>query len=162
MFHGLRFIFLIVPPYSLIALGVILVICILSLILSLRIHKIRVVEIHTKDQSLFATIIALLLFSEVAMVITTVVMMVFTNVAIGPLTSVHNEWGIAANHTYVQLISYYMVYGLIYANLQFPSAFVLRKPLGNQFAGFFVCFIAFNTGIWVLGNMILGLLGIPY
>jgi len=162
VFHGLRMMFLIIPPHSLIALGVILIVCILSLILSTKICKIRSVDLKTKNHSFFGTVLELCLVAEVAMVITTIFMMVFTNVAIGPLTSVHNEWGIAANHTYVQLISYYVIYGLIYLNLQFPSAYILKRAIGNQFAGFFVCFIAFNTGIWVLGNMILGLLGIPY
>jgi hypothetical protein len=106
--------------------------------------------------------VPLVVISEVAMVLTTVFMMVFTNVVISPLTSIHNEWGIAANHTYIQLICYYVIYGLVYANLQFLSGFVLKKPLDEHFAGIFVCFLTFNTGIWVLGNMTLGLLGIPY
>jgi len=162
MFHGLRILYLIIPPYSLITLGIILVICILSLYFSLRMNKIHIRQIHTKDQNLVASVFALFIISEVAMVLTTVFMMVFTNVVVSPLTSVHNEWGIAANHTYIQLIYYYVIYGLVYANLQFISGFVLRKPLGEHFAGIFVCFLTFNTGIWVLGNMILGLLGIPY
>jgi hypothetical protein len=80
-------------------------------------------------------------------------------VFIGPLTAVYNEFGGISN---VVIVSYYVIYGLIYANLQFPSAFILRKAIGSQFAGFFVCFVGFNTGIWVTGNIILGLLGIPY
>jgi hypothetical protein len=162
MFHGLRALFLIIPPNSLIALGVVLFICILSLFISATICKIRAREFQSKNHSLFGTILALFLVSEVAMVITTIWMLLFTNIAIGPLTRVHNEWGIAANNAYVDVVAYYIIYGLIYANLQFPSAFILRKAIGKNFAGFFVCFISFNSGIWVIGNMILGLLGIPY
>ena len=162
MFHGLRFITLLVPPYSFIALGVILVVCILSLIFSLRINKIRIRQLKAENQNLFVTLFALFIISEVAMIITTILMMIYTNVIISPLSRVHSEWGLVTAQDYLNLVYYYVIYGVVYANLQFLSAFVLRKPLGNQFAGFFVCFSAFNTGIWVLGNMILGLLGIPY
>ena len=161
MFHGFRILLLIMPPYSFITLGIILVICIISMLLSLRINRLRVTQLYNKQQSLLVTVVAILVISEIAMVITTVLMVVLTNVIVSPLTSVHNEWGIAANHTYLNLILYYAVYGFIYANLQFLSAFVFRKPLGNQFPSFFGIFLLFNTGIWVVGNLILGLLGIP-
>ena len=162
MFHGLRILYLIIPPYSLATLGIILVICILSLFLSLWINKKKVIQLGNNQQSVLSTIFALFLISEVAMVITTLFMTAFTNIVIGPLTRVHYEWGIAANKAFVDLAAYYAIYGLIYANLQFLSAFVLKKPLGNRSATFFVCFLTLNTGIWVIGNLILGLLGIPY
>ena len=162
MFHRLRILYLIIPPYSLVILGIILVICILSLFLSLWINKKKVIQLGNNQQSVLSTIFALFLISEVAMVITTLFMTAFTNIVIGPLTRVHNEWGIAANNAFVDLVAYYAIYGLIYANSQFLSAFVLRRPLGNRFAPFFVCFLTLNTGIWVIGNLILGLLGIPY
>jgi len=162
MFHGFRMFFLIIPPYSFIALGIISFICILSLFLSLRINKMRMIQLQHKDQSFFATLVVLILISEVAMVVTAIFMLIFTNVVLGPLSGVHSEWGIVTYQDHINLISYYIVYGLIYANLQFLSAFVFRKPLGNRFAPLFVCYLTFNTGIWVSGNLILGLLGISY
>jgi len=160
MFHGFHILGIIIPPYSFITLGVIFVISILSLFLSLKINKIRIKEIHTKDQSLLATVISLLFISEVAMVITTIFMLIFTNIVLSPLSGVHSEWGLVTYQDYINLVSYYVVYGLIYANLQVLSGFVFRKPLGNRIAPFFICFLTFNTGIWVFGNLILGLLGI--
>lgn len=162
MFHGFRMFLLIIPPYSLIALGIITFICILSLFLSLRINKMRMIQLQHKDQSIFATPVVLVLISEVAMVVTTIFMLIFTNVVLGPLSGVHSEWGLVTYRDHINLVSYYIIYGLIYANLQFLSVFVFRKPLGNRFALLFVCYLTFNTGIWVTGNLILVLLGIPY
>jgi len=162
MFHGLRMMFLIIPPYSFIAFGIIIAICIISFFLACRICNIRFGVWKENSASFFHIAIVLIVISEVAMVITTVFMLIFTNIVLGPLSGVHSEWGFVVYQDYLNVIFYYAIYGLVYANLQFPSAFVLKKAIGTQFAGFFVCFISFNTGIWVLGNLVLGLLGIPY
>jgi len=108
---------------------------------------------------MIGTALKLFIVSETAVVVTTVIMFLLSAFILGPLTAVLNEFGGVSN---IVLISYYVIYGLIYLNLQFPSAYILKRAIGNQFAGFFVCFIAFNTGIWVIGNIISGLLGIPY
>ena len=162
MFHGFRILLLIMPPYSFITLGIILVICIISMLLSLRINRLRVTQLYNKQQSLLVTVVAILVISEIAMVITTVLMVVLTNVIVSPLSRVHSEWGLVAAQDYLNLLYYYAIYGFIYANLQFLSGFVFRKPLGNQFPSFFGIFLLFNTGIWVVGNLILGLLRIPH
>ena len=158
MFHGLGALLIIIPPYSLYALGAVLIICILSLIVSARICKIRSADMQIKNYGWINTTFLLFIVSEVAVVVSTVLMVIISVIFIGPLTRVNNEFGGIPK---LDLFFYYVIYGLIYANLQFPSAFILKETVGNQFAGFFVCFCAFNTGIWVIANIVLGFLGIP-
>lgn len=148
-----------VPPYSLYVFAAIIIFCTASIFLSVKICKINSTNIQTKSRNLIGTAVLVCIVSEVALVISTIIMALLPLVFMGPLTAVYNEFGGTSN---VVIVSYYVIYGLIYANLQFPSAFILKKAIGNQFVGFFVCFVGFNTGIWVTGNIILGLLGIPY
>ena len=159
MFHNFGAILVISPPYSFYVLATNLLICILSLMLSVMICKIRSADLQTRSQNLVGTALILFIISEVALVITTVIMFLLSAIILGPLTAVLNEFGGASS---IVLVSYYVIYGLIYANLQFPSAFIFKKAVGDQFAGVFICFITINAGIWAIANMIIGLLGFPF
>ena len=159
MFHNFGAFLVIAPPYSFFVLIANVLICVFSFFLSFKICKIRFADLQIRNHKIIGSVLLLFIVSETAMVITTAVMFLLSAIFIGPLTAVLNEFGGVSN---IVLVSYYVIYGLIYANLQFLSAFIFRKMLGNQFAGFFVCFLTFNTGIWVFGNSIIAILGFPF
>ena len=158
MLHGFRVLFLIIPPYSLIAFAGIIGFCYASLYLAKSICKISSQEIQTRNHSLIGTGFALVLVSEIAMVVSTLGMLYFTSIFPSPLSRVHSEWGIAYAKAYFELAAYYVVYGLFYAGLQFPSAFILKKTVGKEFVQLFVCFCALNTCMWLLANLVMAII----
>ena len=153
MLHGLRIMFLIIPPYSFLALAAISVFCCASLQLAKNICKISSQELQTTNHSLIGTCFALILVSEIAMILSTLGMLYLTSMIPSPLSRVHSEWGIAYEKTYFELAAYYVVYGLVYASLQFPSAFILRKAVSKDFIKLFTYFCALNTGMWLMANL---------
>jgi len=138
-----------IPWSALIILALLLGISFAGAYLGKVVFKIRRKDIANRKGSLVPTVLILWGFSAAAMYISVFTMLAISS-AIPYFNGVHSEWGFAHENAYGPAAVYIACWMLLYAILQIPGFFVVKRMLLRRRGAIVVWHLAFTTMIMAL------------
>lgn len=144
---GYSILFLVIPPYSLIPIGLLLGISFASLYLGKRASRVQSGDIAHSRGSLISIGFAMWGISVCAMYLSLFIMFQISN-EIAFFNGIHSEWGIAFENAYVPAAVYIVCWTLLHAALQFPSLFLLRRRVPGKYRQIYTLYLLYSTVLW--------------